>query len=73
MVGGGELYATENDTGPDDANHAQYGMLIVYDPQHPGQGESIENAQIYDILPTLLAHYDIPAPPGLRGKVLTIR
>ncbi len=71
-VGGGELYTTENDTGPDDANHAQYGMFVFYDPQHPGHGHLIENAQIYDIVPTLLARYGIPAPAGLRGKALYI-
>jgi predicted AlkP superfamily phosphohydrolase/phosphomutase len=71
-VGGDELYTNENDTGPDDANHAQYGMVVFYDPQHPGYGKPLENAQIYDILPTLLARYDITAPTGLRGKVLDL-
>jgi predicted AlkP superfamily phosphohydrolase/phosphomutase len=69
-VGGGELYTIENDTGPDDANHAQYGMFIFYDPQHPGSGQKVEGTQIYDVLPSLLAHYDIPAPAKLRGRVL---
>jgi predicted AlkP superfamily phosphohydrolase/phosphomutase len=69
-VGGGELYTMENDTGPDDANHAQYGMMIFYDPRRPGNGQRIENAQIYDILPTLLSRYGIEAPKGLRGKIL---
>ncbi len=54
-VGGGALYTVENDTGPDDANHAQYGLMIFYDPQRPGNGRYVEGAQIYDVLPTLLA------------------
>src|SRR5579859_638325 len=70
-IGSGELYTAENDTGPDDANHAQYGMIIFYDPQHPGAGQQVEGAQIYDVLPTLLARYGIQAPKGLRGKVLS--
>jgi len=69
-VGGGALYTVENDTGPDDANHAQYGLLIFYDPLRPGNGQYIENMQIYDVLPTLLARYGVAAPAGLRGKVL---
>jgi predicted AlkP superfamily phosphohydrolase/phosphomutase len=69
-VGSGELYTMENDTGPDDANHAQYGMMIHYDPLRPGNGQRIENAQIYDVLPTLLNYYGIEAPTGLRGKLL---
>jgi predicted AlkP superfamily phosphohydrolase/phosphomutase len=68
-VGGGELYTLENDTGPDDANHAQYGMFIFYDPSHPEHGQKIAGAQIYDILPSLLARYAIQAPASLRGQV----
>jgi predicted AlkP superfamily phosphohydrolase/phosphomutase len=71
-VGGGALFTTENDTGPDDANHAPYGLMIFFDPKHPQEGQVIEGAQLYDILPTLLARYNIPAPKGLRGKVLPL-
>jgi len=69
-VGGGKLYTIENDTGPDDANHAQYGMFVFYDPLHLENGRKIEGAQIYDVLPSLLARYAIQAPAKLRGKVL---
>ncbi len=71
-VGGGALYTVENDTGPDDANHAQHGLMIFYDPQRPGNGRYVEGAQIYDVLPTLLARYGVAAPIGLRGKVLEV-
>lgn len=69
---GGDLYVRENDTGPDDANHAQYGLLIFSDPRRPTNGYAIEDAQIYDILPTILHTYGIPVPGGLRGKVLNL-
>lgn len=71
-VGSGNLYTVENDTGPDAANHAQYGLLIFFDPEHPGNGQYIENAQIYDVLPTLLSRYGIVTQAGLRGKVLEL-
>ena len=71
-VGTGELYTIENDTGADDANHAQYGLMIFYDPQAPGVGQPILDAQIYDILPTLLHRYGLTAPDNLRGKHLAI-
>jgi predicted AlkP superfamily phosphohydrolase/phosphomutase len=71
-VGGNDLFTTENDTGPDDANHAQYGMFIYYDPKHAGHGTTIEGAQIYDILPTLLTRYNVQQPSRLRGKVLSM-
>ncbi|HZR43460.1 MAG TPA: alkaline phosphatase family protein [Ktedonobacteraceae bacterium] len=71
-VGGGQIFTTENDTGPDGANHAQYGLFIFHDPQSPGNGQRLEGAQIYDVLPTLLNRYGVKAPAGLRGKVLDI-
>ncbi|MBV9229385.1 MAG: phosphodiesterase, partial [Chloroflexi bacterium] len=71
-VGSGELYTSENDTGPDDANHAQYGLFIYYDPQRPGKGRKVDNAQIYDILPTLMHRFQLNGPVGLRGKILAM-
>ena len=71
-VGNHGLYTTDNDTGPDDANHARHGLMIYCDPQQPAGGEVLENAQIYDILPTLLHRYQISPPVNLRGKVLPV-
>ncbi|MGF1538371.1 MAG: alkaline phosphatase family protein [Elainellaceae cyanobacterium] len=71
-VGLGALHTTDNDTGPDDANHAPFGLMIFYDPQDPKGGQVLEGAQLYDILPTLLARYQLQAPSGLRGRVLPV-
>ncbi len=71
-IGGEGIFTQENDTGPDDANHAQYGMFIWHDPQHPGGGRRLDNARIYDILPTLLRRFNLPAPAGLRGATLDV-
>jgi predicted AlkP superfamily phosphohydrolase/phosphomutase len=71
-VGGGALFTRENDTGPDDANHAQHGLFIFHDPQQLGGGRVLTDAQIYDVLPTLLSRYGAAAPAGLRGRVLEI-
>jgi predicted AlkP superfamily phosphohydrolase/phosphomutase len=71
-VGMGSIYTTDNDTGPDDANHAPYGMMMFYDPKQPKFGQEITGAQLYDILPTLLSRYGIPTPTGLRGKILPV-
>jgi len=70
-VGFNSIYAVENDTGPDDANHAPQGLVIFYDPQDPKQGQVLQQAQIYDILPSLLHRYGLEAPSGLRGKRLS--
>ena len=71
-VGLNSLYTVENDTGPDDANHAPFGLMIFHDPKAPKGGQVLEGAQLYDIVPTVLDRYDIPAPKGLRGKILPI-
>ncbi len=68
-VGTGTLYTRENDTGPDDANHAQYGLFIWYDPQQPGNGQYLTGMHLYDILPTLLRRSGLPIPTDMRGKV----
>lgn len=69
-VGTGSFFTQENDTGPDDANHAQHGLFIWYDPQRLGGGKRLDEARIYDILPSLLARFKINAPGGLGGNVL---
>jgi predicted AlkP superfamily phosphohydrolase/phosphomutase len=71
-VGGDGIFTQENDTGPDDANHAQHGLFIWRDPQRPGGGRRLDNAQIYDILPTLLRRFNMPVPAGLRGTMLEL-
>jgi predicted AlkP superfamily phosphohydrolase/phosphomutase len=71
-VGLNSLYTVENDTGPDDANHAPFGLMIFHDPRQPKQGQVLEGAQLYDIVPTLLHRYGIMPPSGLRGKVLPL-
>ncbi|MEM8641403.1 MAG: alkaline phosphatase family protein [Cyanobacteria bacterium P01_G01_bin.54] len=69
---GGAIYTTNNDTGPDDANHAPLGLMIFHDPKQPKGGQLLEGAQLYDILPTLLQRYGLAAPAGLRGKILPV-
>ncbi|XGB41639.1 MAG: hypothetical protein LVS60_15465 [Nodosilinea sp. LVE1205-7] len=71
-VGLGSLHTVENDTGPDDANHAPFGLMIFHDPRAPRRGQELREAQIYDILPTLLGRYGIAAPADLRGQVLDL-
>lgn len=71
-VGLNSLYTVENDTGPDDANHAPFGLMIFHDPRQPRQGQVLTGAQLYDIVPTLLQRYGLPAPAGLRGQVLPL-
>jgi predicted AlkP superfamily phosphohydrolase/phosphomutase len=71
-IGLNSLYTVENDTGPDDANHAPFGLMIFHDPRQPKQGQVLTGAQLYDIVPTVLHRYGLTPPAGLRGKVLPV-
>jgi predicted AlkP superfamily phosphohydrolase/phosphomutase len=68
-VGYDAIHAQENDTGPDDCNHAQHGSFILAAPGLPVAGE-IAGAHILDIAPTLLelGAYDIPN--SMQGRSL---
>jgi predicted AlkP superfamily phosphohydrolase/phosphomutase len=71
-VGGDEgLYTFDNDTGPDDANHAQHGMFILKAPGvEPGLREG---AHLLDVAPTVLELLGQPVPPAMRGTSMLER
>jgi predicted AlkP superfamily phosphohydrolase/phosphomutase len=68
-VGYPALHIRENDTGPDDCNHAQFGAFILAASNLPLRGE-IQNAHLLDMAPTLLqlGGYDVPG--SMQGNSL---
>ena len=61
--GHGRHYTFDNDTGPDDANHAQHGLLVMAGPGvEPGRRDTLS---ILDVAPTILAPFGLEA--GLPG------
>ncbi|MBI5649441.1 MAG: alkaline phosphatase family protein [Chloroflexi bacterium] len=64
------LHTFENDTGPDDANHAQMGMFIYYDPKRNLGGRELKGLQLYDIAPTVLNEFGMNVPGDMIGKVI---
>jgi predicted AlkP superfamily phosphohydrolase/phosphomutase len=62
-------FLAENDTGPDDAVHAQEGIYILYDPAD--RTGKRKDASIIDIAPTVLHLLGLPAPGDMEGRVLT--
>lgn len=60
-VGHGAIHVRENDTGPDDCNHAQHGAFVLAGPGIPAVGE-LQGVRLLDMAPTLLdlAGYDVP-------------
>ena len=71
-VGFRSPWTFENDTGPDDANHAQFGIFVYYDPLDPAGGRELADVSIYDVAPTLLSVFDESPPAGGRGRPLDI-
>jgi len=69
-IGNDSIWSFENDTGPDDANHAQYGLFIKYDPHNPGNGRIYEGAHLMDVAPTILDYLDQPIPDDFEGKII---
>ncbi len=68
-VGGREgVHTFENDTGPDDANHAQEGLFVLVAPGvHPGPREG---ARLLDVAPTVLELMGLDVPASMRGTSL---
>ena len=61
-VGWNRIHVFENDTGPDDANHAQQGMFIYHDPKHDFGGQRLSGLNLMQIAPTVLQLFDLPIP-----------
>jgi predicted AlkP superfamily phosphohydrolase/phosphomutase len=68
-IGYDTLYLSENDTGPDDAVHAEYGLFILYDPTKKS-GSELQNLNILDVAPTILSILNVPIPKEMRGKTI---
>ncbi len=68
-VGYGVCHVQENDTGPDDCNHAQHGSFILTAPGSSLSGE-LTGAHLLDMAPSLLelGGYDIP--DSMQGRSL---
>ena len=71
-VGYGRLHVQENDTGPDDCNHAQLGAFVLAGPEIPA-AVALEDARLLDIAPTLLVNAGYDVPPSMQGHDLLER
>ena len=68
QVGTGAVHVFENDTGPDDANHAHEGLyLLVGDGVRPGRGP---DRDLRDVAPTILELLGEPVPAEMEGRSL---
>jgi predicted AlkP superfamily phosphohydrolase/phosphomutase len=65
-----DLYTFENDQGPDDANHDQDGVFILWDPRHNYGGQYVDGLQLMDVAPTVLDCMNVSVPPDMQGKTV---
>ena len=68
-VGSDSIYTFENDTGPDDANHAQLGMYVLSHPSLPAKGR-VDGPTLYDVAPTILTQLGVDVPADMKGRSL---
>jgi predicted AlkP superfamily phosphohydrolase/phosphomutase len=69
-VGRDSIYTFENDTGPDDANHGQYGIFIARPPAATSGVGELQGLEIQDIAPTILKILDVPIPDDMEGNIV---
>jgi predicted AlkP superfamily phosphohydrolase/phosphomutase len=72
-VGHGTIWSRENDTGPDDANHAEEGIFIFADPHHNGGGRQLSGLGIMDFAPTVLQFFGLPIPAAMQGRPISMK
>ena len=60
------LFTTENDTGPDHANHAEHGIFLLHGTDR--RSGFREDLSIYDVAPTLHDVLSLPPQRGHRGR-----
>jgi predicted AlkP superfamily phosphohydrolase/phosphomutase len=68
-IGHHQIHIFENDTGPDDANHAQEGIFIWHNAAADLSGRD-HTVSIYDIAPSILDFYSIQVPDDMIGRPL---
>jgi predicted AlkP superfamily phosphohydrolase/phosphomutase len=69
FVGHDRIYTFDNDTGPDDANHAEEGLFIMRGPGIEPRGRLGERCLI-DLAPTILERFGYPIPADMQGRPL---
>lgn len=70
-VGWGQIHVFENDTGPDDANHAQFGSFLYAHPKQDLGGRELEGLKLLQIAPTVLRLLNTPVPSDMQETVIS--
>ena len=68
-LGHDSIYTFENDTGPDEANHAEQGILIMHNAPGQATGEK-HGLHLWDVHSTIMDLFDLePAPEALGTSI----
>jgi predicted AlkP superfamily phosphohydrolase/phosphomutase len=70
-LGLGTLHTFENDTGPDDANHAQHGIFIM-NRNGDSDSDPLKGLHLMDMAPTILRIMGLPVPSDMEGRVVSV-
>ncbi len=65
-LGHGSIYTFENDTGPDEANHAELGIFIMNNAPDQATGEK-QGMHLWDVHSTILDLFGLEPAPGALG------
>jgi predicted AlkP superfamily phosphohydrolase/phosphomutase len=68
-IGTGSIYLYENDTGPDDANHAEKAIFLMKGPGVKHEPKTMD-ISIYDVAPTILDKFGIKPPSEMIGNII---
>jgi predicted AlkP superfamily phosphohydrolase/phosphomutase len=68
-LGYNTIYSYENDIGPDEANHAQFGFFNWVVPGAASNSDSID-IDILDVAPTMLSLLKLDVPAPMQGRIL---
>ncbi len=72
LVGCDGVFAAENDTGPDEANHDFDGIFIMADGVDR-RGARLNDLDLLDVAPTILALMGVEVPGGIQGRSVQSR
>ncbi|MBA2450062.1 MAG: alkaline phosphatase family protein, partial [Chloroflexi bacterium] len=66
-LGHGSIYTFENDTGPDESNHARHGIFVLHDGG-VARGGPTPGLRLLDLAPTVLHLLGQPIPADMQGR-----
>lgn len=71
-LGHSDIFTHSNDTGPDDANHAQAGLIIANEVGRNLGARRLQGLNLMDVAPTILGYLQQPIPSRMQGTEIAL-